>query len=99
MRRATGVSCCVRETHVERWARLADLSESGARVFTEVPPPVGTSLNVSFQLSEEGPKIEGMARVVWCSQGYGGRGGVMGIEFTKLSSVEVISQFVADEGK
>ena len=46
---------------------------------TALPPRVGRDVSIRFRLTETGPVIETEAQVVWRSNGFRGRGGLMGV--------------------
>ncbi len=96
-RRAVLLRCRVQEggeEPVQRFTRIADLSVTGARILTASPPDVGEILTLSFQLSERGPRIDAEARVIWRSEGYRGRGGVIGVAFIALQNAAALERFV-----
>lgn len=69
-------------------ASLGDISEMGAFVRTDEPPPVGTRLRVRFQAAE-GERLSLDAEVIWVRAGAAGEGegqGGMGLRFTALTA-------------
>lgn len=69
-------------------ASLGDISEMGAFVCTDRPPPVGTRVSVRFQ-AREGSRLLLDAEVIWVRGA--GEGGVespagMGLRFTALTA-------------
>lgn len=93
-RRSANIRTWVQDPFVRRLTRIVDISLSGARILTAHPPKVGTRLSLLFQLSPDGAKIEARAVVIWRSDGFAGRGGVMGIQFSWVSHPQEISNFV-----
>ncbi len=91
-RRAASVRCLLADGHVDRYTTISDLSATGARVETAGPPAVGAAISVSFELQRP---VEAQGRVVWRSEGYRGRGGVIGVAFEHVSSPDALAAFVA----
>lgn len=87
------VRCRLGDGAVDRYAQLADLSEGGARVVTAGPPAPGTRLSLTFKL-DDNEVIEAFARVVWRSEGFHGRGGLMGVQFESVSAPGVLAAFL-----
>jgi hypothetical protein len=81
---------------VERHTRIADLATGGARIFTASPPALGEILTVSFRLTDAGPQIDTQARVVWRSEGFRGRGGVIGVEFVTVSDPDALARHLGE---
>ena len=79
-RRPAAARCVVSDGIVERHTRLADLSSAGARIATAIPPEVGAQIQLVL-LPGLGDPIVLNAIVVWRSEGFRGRGGVMGVRF------------------
>jgi hypothetical protein len=78
---------------VERHTVLSDLSATGARIATAGPPAVGRSIRLVFDLAAQ-RDVEAHGRVVWRTQGFGGRGGLVGVVFERVSAPEAIAAFV-----
>lgn len=95
-RRAVLIRCRLQGSHdaVERFTRIADLGPGGARIFTATPPGVGELLAITFRLSSAGATVVTEARVVWRSEGYHGRGGVIGVEFVTVSDPDAVQRFL-----
>ncbi|MEL6544035.1 MAG: PilZ domain-containing protein [Myxococcota bacterium] len=87
------VRCWVGDGGVERYARVADVSEFGVRIETAAPPPVGASLSVRFKLPPLGQTVEATAEVRWRSMGHRGRAGAMGLSFTSVLGREAIEAY------
>ena len=79
---------------VERYTVMCDLSAGGARVATAGPPAVGREVAISFRLSDLGDEVRASGRVVWRTEGYMGRGGVIGVEFAKVLPPDAIAAYV-----
>src|SRR5688572_2364473 len=93
-RKSTVARCWLADGAVDRYTLLSDLSVSGARVATAGPPPVGCSIALTFRLPESDAEVRASGRVVWRSEGFGGRGGVIGVEFGEVSETRAIAAFV-----
>ncbi len=74
-------------------ARVQDLSEHGLFIDTNHALPVGSILEIQFDLPDEGPRIETQARVAWSAPMMGS-----GVQFQALSESERtrIKFFVAE---
>lgn len=95
-RRVSSAPCWVKSGDVERYAKLADVSASGARVVTAAPPKVGETLSLAFSVAEFASPVAAEGRVVWRSAGFGGRGGIMGVAFSRVSSPALLRAFVLE---
>ena len=95
-RRELPARCWVDDGSVERYASLADISVNGARVLTASPPQVGRTVALRFRLQPRGAEVRAEARVVWRSEGFGGRGGVMGVQFSALSRADEVAAYVEE---
>ncbi|MBI3179753.1 MAG: PilZ domain-containing protein [Deltaproteobacteria bacterium] len=93
-RRVVPVRCWVADGLVARYASLADISLDGARVLTTAPPSVGQLLSLRFRLRASGEEVRASGRVVWRSEGFRGRGGVMGVHFTEIAGAEEIAAYI-----
>ncbi len=93
-RRVVPVRCWVSDGFVLRYASLADISLDGARILTTAPPSVGDVLTLRFRLRSSGQEVCASGRVVWRSEGFRGRGGVMGVHFTELSGADDIAAYI-----
>ena len=93
-RRALYVRCRIQDELVDRHAWLSDLSQGGARVLTAAPPCTGSYVRLTLSLPEVAEPIAAEGRVVWRAAGFGGRGGVMGIEFAWVSASETLAEVV-----
>jgi len=90
------VRCWVSDGEVDRYASLADISLDGARLFTAAPPVVGRRVTMRFLLRAKGTEVLAEARVVWRSEGFRGRGGVMGVQFLSISGADEIVAYVGE---
>lgn len=61
---------------------------------TAAPPAVGVNVDIKFSLTDGVEEVRAKARVIWRSEGYRGRGGVMGIKFTDISGAEQIEAYM-----
>ncbi len=95
-RKVVPVRCWIVDGKVERYASLADISLDGARLLTASPPLVGTTVTMRFRLHCKGNEVSAEARVVWRSEGFRGRGGVMGVEFISLTGTDEIVAYVGE---
>ena len=75
---------------------LADISLDGARLFTAAPPVIGRRVSMRFLLRAQGIEVRAEARVVWRSEGFRGRGGVMGVQFLSISGADEIAAYVGE---
>lgn len=57
---------------------------------------VGASLGLRFTLGDSGEEIRAKARVVWRSEGFRGRGGVIGVQFTSVTGADEIAAYIDD---
>lgn len=80
-RRQVWMRCWVLDEVVRRYACIADLGAGGARIITALPPLPGTTVNVLLQAERHSTSLWMPGLVIWSSVGFGGRGGVMGVEF------------------
>ena len=81
---------------MDRYASLADISLDGARLFTAAPPLVGRRVSLRFLLRARGVEVRAEARVAWRSEGFRGRGGVMGVQFVSISGADEIVAYVGE---
>lgn len=81
---------------IERFARLADVSEDGVRVLTAAPPAVGERVSLRFKLPPVGDEVEAEARVMWRSEDVESRAGSMGLRFDRLLGREAIQAYSAN---
>jgi hypothetical protein len=81
---------------VERFTRMSDLGAGGARILTAAPPAVGQTLTLRFRLDAQGIEIVARARVVWRSEGFRGRGGVIGVAFMAVSDPAALARFLGE---
>jgi hypothetical protein len=95
-RRNVPVRCWVSDGDVDRFASLADISLDGARLFTAAPPVVGRRVSLRFSLRPRGAEVRAEARVVWRSEGFRGRGGVVGVQFASISAADEIAAYVGE---
>lgn len=96
LRRAAPLRCWLAGSGVERFTRLSDLSLDGARILTAAPPTVGEQVRVRFKLPPTGREVSAAGRVVWASEGFRGRAGVLGVEFAEVAGAGDIVAFVED---
>jgi hypothetical protein len=71
----------MRSGDIERYAQLADVSATGARIVTAAPPQAGSLVRLRFDSAAARSGVDSLARVVWATAGYRGRGGMIGVEF------------------
>jgi hypothetical protein len=95
-RRNVPLRCWLSDGVVDRYAALADVSLDGARVVTVAPPPVGTTVALRFRLQANGADVRAVARIVWRTEGFRGRGGVVGVHFANVVGAEAIAAFVEE---
>lgn len=93
-RRPTAAGCRIFDGRILRYTHLVDIGLGGVRVLTAGPPEVGTTVELRFELLPVTGAIEATGRVVWRTAGFGGRGGVMAIEFSHVAGASRISHFV-----
>lgn len=86
-RRPTQLRCWVGDQVVDRFVSACELSAAGARLVTATPPRVGERITVRFDVPGSAPPAPLRARVVWRTEGFRGRGGVMGIAFDEPSDL------------
>ena len=84
----TPLRCWLIDATAERFASLADLSRDGARVLTSMPPSVGEKVELRVDMLQRPFVMTG--RVVWRSEGFHGRGGVMGLAFDSVCTAPVL---------
>ncbi|MBI5508149.1 MAG: PilZ domain-containing protein [Deltaproteobacteria bacterium] len=95
-RRAALLRCWLSDGAVERYTSLADVSLEGARVATVAPPPVGAVVTLRFRPRPQGGVVEAVARVVWRTEGFRGRGGVVGLHFVEVTGMQDLAALVAE---
>ncbi|MEO1482898.1 MAG: PilZ domain-containing protein [Myxococcota bacterium] len=78
---------------VERFARLADVSERGVRVLTTAPPAVGSRVSLRFKLPPVGDEVEADALVMWRREEVESRAGAMGLQFDRVLGRETIQAY------
>ncbi len=88
--------CWVSDGTVKRYASLSDLSLDGARILTAAPPMIGVSLGLRFKLRDSGEEVRAKARVIWRSEGFRGRGGVIGVQFTNVTGADEIAAYIGE---
>lgn len=93
-RRHGVLRCRVADASLVRFARLTELSYAGARVLTALPPRVGAEVTVRFRIGRQTSPIEASGVVVWRSDGFLGRGGVMGVRFVDISDERALTRYL-----
>jgi hypothetical protein len=88
--------CWLSDGTVDRFASIADVSLDGARVFTAGPPPVGAAVGLRFRLRDTGVQVRATARVIWRTEGFRGRGGVIGVQFEEVDGADEIASFIEE---
>jgi hypothetical protein len=96
-RRPTQLRCWASWGLVERFVMMADLSAEGARIQTAKPPNIGETVTVRLLLpvGDDPQDIILRGRVVWRSEGYRDRGGLMGLAFERMGTAPEIAAYVA----
>ncbi len=95
-RRNVLLRCWLSDGKVDRYASLVDISADGARVLTVAPPPTTAMVTLRLRLPPGDEEISAVARVVWRSEGFRGRGGVLGMQFAQIAGLTELTAFVKE---